>query len=101
VVVIVTEEGRQSLSMVFDKDQIDIGRDNSCDIVLPASNVSSRHARMFMRDNKVIIRDLGSTNGTTVNGRRLERPQLLQPRDVVRIGNYLLKLGDAQAGPWA
>ena len=86
--------------MVLDQDQVDIGRNPSCDIVLHSADVSGQHARLLRRDGKVVIRDLGSTNGTSVNGRPVARPMLVSTVDVIRIGPYLLQLGKESDGPW-
>ena len=82
--IVLTADGVAPQRLLLQKEQLDIGRDPGADIVLSDPNVSSRHARLFVRDGKVIIRDLGSTNGTTINGRPLQRPMLLRAVDLVR-----------------
>ena len=52
---------------------------------------SARHARLEPRRDGVWIEDVGSTNGTYVNGTRLERPRKLAPGDVIRIGETDLR----------
>lgn len=65
-----------------------IGRHPSCDVVLNDVSVSRRHAELRFRDGRWILRDLGSTNGTLLNGLRVGRCQL-------RVGDRL-DLGDAR-----
>ena len=65
-----------------------IGRDGSCDIVLGDIEVSRRHARLVFRDGRWIIRDLASTNGTTVNGVRVGRCELRPGDDLAIAGHH-------------
>lgn len=53
-----------------------IGRDPSCDIIISGAHVSRRHAELSMRGGKLWVKDLGSSNGTFVNGKRTEEVQL-------------------------
>jgi ABC-type multidrug transport system ATPase subunit/pSer/pThr/pTyr-binding forkhead associated (FHA) protein len=69
----------------LDKDCITIGRDASNDVVIDHPVVSKRHAEIIKRDGKVILVDLGSTNGTFVNGIKVKRHQL-QELDRIVIG---------------
>ncbi len=58
------------------KDRLTIGRREGCDIVLRFSNVSGQHARMTLEQGYWFIKDLGSINGTKVNGYRITRKRL-------------------------
>lgn len=64
-----------------------IGRDPECAIVLDEADVSSEHASVKALGNVAEIRDLGSQNGTFVNGERISRATLLEPGDEFRIGS--------------
>jgi pSer/pThr/pTyr-binding forkhead associated (FHA) protein len=66
-----------------------IGRLPECDVVLADSNVSRRHAELRRKDDGVFVIDLGSTNGTKVNGTRV-REQLLSSGDEVDVGSTRL-----------
>src|SRR5688572_15539047 len=72
-------------------DGLELGRDPDCDFVLPDFNASWRHARFELRGMDVWIIDLGSTNGTLVNGTRIDRARL-NPGDKVFIGGTVLRL---------
>ena len=63
-----------------------VGRHLECDIVISDSNVSRRHAEFVCAGRDVIVRDLGSTNGTKVNGVLVKGDQLLQHGDVIGFG---------------
>jgi pSer/pThr/pTyr-binding forkhead associated (FHA) protein len=70
-----------------DTSPLTVGRGANNDIPLPGDEFSSaRHARIEPRRDGVYVEDMGSTNGTFVNGIRLARERRLQPGDVVRIG---------------
>jgi ABC-type multidrug transport system ATPase subunit len=72
------------------KSVLFIGRDPKADISLPAPIVSWQHARLDLTEEGHVLADLGSTNGTFVNGQRLAQPCLLQEGDIVQIGPFTL-----------
>jgi DNA-binding winged helix-turn-helix (wHTH) protein len=63
-----------------------IGRDIDADIRIESPKVSRHHARITVEGNRAVLEDLGSTNGTSVNGSRLAAPHLLMHGDEIRIG---------------
>lgn len=66
-------------------EDIDIGRDMDCQIMIPSRQVSRKHARLTTTDSGVEIEDLGSKNGTHVNGSMLSDPVILRDGDVIQI----------------
>src|SRR3954463_13559749 len=64
-----------------------LGRAAGADIRVDDPFASSSHARVFPRGRSVYIEDMGSTNGTYLNGRQLKRPQQLSVSDSIRIGD--------------
>ncbi|GBD45266.1 FHA domain-containing protein FhaB [bacterium HR41] len=64
-----------------------LGRAASADVVVQDPFASAAHARIFAHGGFMWIEDLGSTNGTYVNCRRVTSPQRLRPSDVIRIGD--------------
>jgi predicted component of type VI protein secretion system len=64
-----------------------IGRSRDCEIVLHDTGVSRRHASVLPSDGGWTIEDLGSTNGVTLNGRRLHGSAQLEPGDVIELGS--------------
>ena len=81
---------------VASEKQILIGRSSDLDMVLVEDMVSRKHARIAMQTDQIWIEDLGSTNGTFVNGEKIKRARLKEG-DRVLIGTSILKLiaGDA------
>ena len=67
-----------------------IGRSRDCDVTVEDANVSRHHAEVRPSGGSWIVRDLGSTNGVKVNGRRIQGPQSLKPGDVVELGTSRL-----------
>lgn len=63
-----------------------IGRGADADVVIESPKVSRHHARIVIEGDRAVIEDLGSTNGTSVNGSRLAAPHLLMHGDEIRIG---------------
>jgi predicted component of type VI protein secretion system len=63
-----------------------IGRSREADIVLDDANVSRKHAEIRPSGGSWTVRDMGSTNGVKVNGRRIEGAQSLKPGDVIELG---------------
>lgn len=73
-----------------------VGRGESCDVVLEDSSVSRRHAVLHVDDDGVRVEDLGSSNGTFVNGVRVSGRATLDAGDRLMIGSY--QLGFAEKG---
>jgi pSer/pThr/pTyr-binding forkhead associated (FHA) protein len=62
-----------------------IGRRQDCDLCIPLSVVSRKHCELNMDQNRLMIRDLGSRNGTFVNGQKVEEARL-NPGDQIQLG---------------
>jgi transcriptional regulator with GAF, ATPase, and Fis domain len=81
---------------LLDRAQVVIGRDDSCEIELDDSAASRRHARVSNRDGVFTIVDLGSRNGTLLDGEPLGEA-VLEPLHEVRIGDTFFKFVDRDA----
>jgi predicted component of type VI protein secretion system len=67
-----------------------IGRSRDCDVTVEDPNVSRHHAEVRPSGGSWIVRDLGSTNGVKVNGRRIQGPQSLKAGDRIELGTSRL-----------
>ncbi|MHC4878339.1 MAG: ATPase, T2SS/T4P/T4SS family [Planctomycetota bacterium] len=68
-----------------------IGRERGCDSIIRDSSVSRRHAEFFLQDDQLYLQDLLSSNGTKLNGARLEGPHAVSHGDVVQFGDVKYK----------
>jgi pSer/pThr/pTyr-binding forkhead associated (FHA) protein len=68
-----------------------LGRSRQCDIVLSDPNVSRQHAEIRPRGGSWVLTDLGSTNGSRINGRQLEGPEVVRPGDEIELGSTMLR----------
>ena len=92
LVVVKSPELEEGADFELDTSQMMIGRGRQNDIALANDEyVSARHARFEPRQDGVWVQDLGSTNGTFLNGSRLERPRRLTHGDIVRVGETDLR----------
>lgn len=71
--------------------EIVIGRSSELDMVLVEDMVSRKHAKISVSDDQIVIQDLGSTNGTFVNGERIKKTRLRE-NDRILVGTSILKL---------
>jgi pSer/pThr/pTyr-binding forkhead associated (FHA) protein len=74
-------------------DNATIGRSNTCTIPIGFDDFSSAvHARIFVKDDKLLIEDLQSTNGTFVNEKEVVRPTSIERGDIVQVGNTIFEV---------
>ena len=83
--LIIKSESRPARSIDLAPGVVRLGRNPTNDFCLDDATVSSRHCEIIVRDGTVRIRDLGSTNGVNVNGRRVEHA-VLKPGDELTLG---------------
>jgi hypothetical protein len=92
LVVVRSDALSEGSEFVLDTHPLTVGRAPENEIRLEGDEfASSKHARVEPRRDGVWIEDIGSTNGTFVNGRQLDRPRRLAPGDVVRVGGTDLR----------
>ena len=72
--------------------ELTIGRASGCQITLDDSYVSQLHARVFLRDDVAYVEDLGSTNGTYLNTRKVSSAVPLQRGDKLKIGSTVMEV---------
>jgi flagellar basal body-associated protein FliL len=79
----------QGAAVQFEQDAVILGRSPDADLTVDEGHVSGKHARVFTRDNRVFVEDLGSTNGTFVNGRRITAATPLTSGDTLQLGTVV------------
>lgn len=89
--VVVRSETQAGLRFLV-QDVVVLGRSNEADVVLDDPYASEFHVRFTTKDGRVVLADLGSTNGTYVNGRRVVSPLHLSRGDAVQIGKTVLEV---------
>lgn len=73
------------------EDELIVGRDMNCDIVVDLDNVSRRHCVFHSRGGRIYLADLGSTNGTYLNDAEITREVALRSGDLVKVGGAIFK----------
>jgi pSer/pThr/pTyr-binding forkhead associated (FHA) protein len=88
-------EPAETRGTVYDLgDELTVGRASGCQIAIPDDTyVSQLHARIFRRDSQVFVEDLGSTNGTFLNRKKVSAPVPVRRGDRLQIGKTVLEVG--------
>lgn len=81
----------------LEKDMILIGRQDLCDIHIDHKSVSKQHCILLVKGNKLWLRDLGSTNGCHVNGKRVRRSQV-NASDILGVAGFNFRVAISGAG---
>lgn len=90
-VLFVRSESQQGQE--FDvKDVVVMGRSEETDVVLDDPYASEFHLRLVAQENGMMLHDLGSTNGTYVNGRRVSAPTELKRGDTIQVGKTVMEI---------
>jgi pSer/pThr/pTyr-binding forkhead associated (FHA) protein len=91
-VFMISQGNQAGLTADLAGGMIMIGRGADCQLILEDDYVSTRHARVVSTPNGIYVEDLGSTNGTYVNGQRITAPTTITLADSVRIGKTIMRL---------
>jgi hypothetical protein len=73
-------------------DELTVGRAAGCQITLDDTYASQIHARIFTRDGQLYVEDLGSTNGTYLNRRKVSAPMVVSDGDRIQIGSTVMEV---------
>lgn len=82
-------------TFALDGDVLTIGREASNQIAINDAEISRKHSQLVSQGGKYVLTDLGSTNGTFVNGQRLTGQHVLQPGEVISLGEQISLLFEA------
>jgi pilus assembly protein CpaF len=99
--IVISEKGGAERRELFDKPEINVGRVQGNDLMLPKGNVSKKHARLLFRDGRFIVTDLKSTNGTYVNGRKIAQATIVREGDKIYVGDFVLRVEQSAIAPAA
>ncbi len=90
------DDSSEKYNLDITKDELIIGRVTECDILLKSQSVSRKHTRIFKEGPFYFVEDLGSTNGTFVNGKKIEIKTPIMHKDVVGVGMGKLEFIDEE-----
>ncbi len=94
--LLITRAGKNPMHFFIEGERIVAGRVESCALFLDAPGVSKEHAAILTVGNDHILEDMGSTNGTLVNGEKIQR-HILQNRDLIEIGPFRIQYVNQRA----
>jgi pSer/pThr/pTyr-binding forkhead associated (FHA) protein len=95
--LVISDDEGKTTSVPLVREEITIGRKEGNTIRLTDRNVSRRHAKLQKQDGAYVLQDLGSYNGTVINGTRLSDTRSLKTGDQIVIGDYKLNIVDEGA----
>lgn len=85
-------DGSEAVYPLGQDEGLVVGRDETCDVVLPSKRISRRHARFFTDGDSLNIEDLGSQNGVFVGGARVSGTSEIRPGPAIEIGEYTMRI---------
>ncbi len=91
------EEGERIRHIPLNKSKFTIGRKPDRDLCLSAGTVSGKHAEIIVTDGALVLRDFNSTNGTYVNGHRIDRETPIGEGDLIHFGGVEFRVGRRDA----
>jgi pilus assembly protein CpaF len=92
--ITIRERSGQVYTFHFDKSEVLIGRVKGNDVILPKQNISKRHTMIRVLGSRFTVEDMGSTNGTYVNGHRIGSAVEIGPDDKVYLGDFVMNFQD-------
>jgi class 3 adenylate cyclase/predicted component of type VI protein secretion system len=95
--LVITAPTGSRIVRLLPEGEVTLGRNPVCDIVLSEEQISRQHAKLSVREGALTLEDLGSNNGTFVNGERITRVQTLVGTEVITIGSFQLSISEGEA----
>jgi phosphoserine phosphatase RsbU/P len=99
LVLTIQRTGQPAETTTFESDELVIGRREGVGLAIQDTAVSRRHARIFRRETSWFVEDLGSRNGTKLNGIAVSGPMPIAPGDTIRIGDAVLRMPQPEDAP--
>ncbi|RPJ06934.1 MAG: FHA domain-containing protein [Spirochaetaceae bacterium] len=81
-----------AVQIKINNDPFVVGRDKKCNLTLSSSTISRRHAEIFSKDSTFYLRDLGSTNGTFINSKKIAEEEIVHNGDYITFADLQFKL---------
>jgi predicted component of type VI protein secretion system len=97
--LVVLSEGLTGKSYELKVEKTTIGRVDDNNFQIVEGSVSSHHCEILLRGKDVVVKDLGSTNGTFVNNERITTESVLKPGQILRLGQIEMRLETGEALP--
>jgi len=91
--------GRPPIPLEGEAQSWTLGRSSQNDVAIPDASLSRHHARISLKDGIPYLEDLGSLNGTSINGERITMPHPLRDEDEIQLGQVSMSLGSSTRGP--
>lgn len=92
VIETVSSSDLKAGSVIPVRGEVTIGRRQGNSLVIPDQHVSGQHAKIFIKNDVLYIEDLNSTNGTFINGEKVNSRVKLFAKDEIKVGNTKLKV---------
>src|SRR5882762_4239873 len=96
--LVLLSEGLTGRTYELKTDKTTVGRVSDNAFEIPEASVSSHHCELTLRGNDVLVKDLGSTNGTFINGEKIEEA-VLKPGQILRVGMIEMRLESGDSAP--
>lgn len=96
--LVVLSEGLTGKSYELKVEKTTIGRSDDNNFQIAEASVSSHHAEVHLKGKEILVKDLGSTNGTFINGERLTEGTV-KPGQILRLGSIEMRLETGEAAP--
>ena len=84
----------QAFDYPFEGESVIVGRSSASDLVLADKFLSRQHARLFLADGSIMVEDLGSRNGTLLNGTPIQQPSRVETGDVIKLSGSVISVQD-------
>ncbi|NWG15645.1 MAG: FHA domain-containing protein [Chloroflexi bacterium] len=84
-ILMIRRENQPTQHVPITRDEMIVGRDESCDVPLPERQISRQHIRIYRQNERFYVQDLDSKNGTWINGQQLKGSSELQDGDEIQL----------------